>query len=240
MTPETAAPAPHARRWRGWLWLSLLANALLAWWLWRAQPPAPPPATPVGESVLLRTPGGRLEISEIQQTESFEVSRDHDVLGGPVGSTFSRIRVPAHYRYHVELAPEWRVRVLPDGGVRVIAPRVQPSLPVAIDTAQLQTESRGLWSLFTGPAQVKALERSITAQLARKAVTAPMLERQREAARKTVSEFVTKWLMTQSEWRPHAGQPVQVLFADEPIEALDAACGSQPDCVAQWLNTTGL
>ena len=33
MTPETAAPAPHARRWRGWLWLSLLANALLAWWL---------------------------------------------------------------------------------------------------------------------------------------------------------------------------------------------------------------
>ena len=61
MTPETAAPAPHARRWRGWLWLSLLANALLAWWLWRAQPPAPPPpATPVGESVLLRTPGGRL------------------------------------------------------------------------------------------------------------------------------------------------------------------------------------
>ena len=97
MTPETAAPAPHARRWRGWLWLSLLANALLAWWLWRAQPPAPPPpATPVGESVLLRTPGGRLEISEIQQTESFEVSRDHDVLGVPVGSTFSRIRVPAH------------------------------------------------------------------------------------------------------------------------------------------------
>lgn len=88
MTPETAAPAPHARRWRGWLWLSLLANALLAWWLWRAQPPAPPPpATPVGESVLLRTPGGRLEISEIQQTESFEVSRDHDLLGGPVGST---------------------------------------------------------------------------------------------------------------------------------------------------------
>ena len=237
MTTETS---PKPRR-RLWLALSLLANALLAIWLWRAQPPAPPPLpNTVGQAVVLRTPGGRLEVAELRQLESFEVSRDHDVLGVPMGSTYSRVRVPAHYRYHVELAPEWRVRVLPDGGVRVIAPRVQPSLPVAIDTAQLQTESRGLWSLFTGPAQVKALERSITAQLARKAVTAPMLERQREAARKTVSEFVTKWLMTQSEWRPHAGQPVQVLFADEPIEALDAACGSQPDCVAQWLNTTGL
>ena len=157
-----------------------------------------------------------------------------------MGSTFSRVRVPAHYRYHVELAPEWRVRVLPDGGVRVIAPRVLPSLPVAIDTAQIQTESRGLWSLFTGPAQVQALEKSITAQLARKAATAPMLERQREAARKTVGEFVTKWLMTQSEWRPHAGQPVQVLFADEPIEALDAACDAQPGCAAAWVGATGL
>ena len=111
---------------------------------------------------------------------------------------------------------------------------------MAIDTAQIQTESRGLWSLFTGPAQVQALEKSITAQLARKAVTAPMLDRQREAARKTVAEFVGKWLMTQSEWRPHAERPVQVLVAGEPVEALDKACGSRPDCVAQWLGAAGL
>ena len=136
MTTETV---PKPRR-RLWLALSLLANALLAIWLWRAQPPAPPPLpNTVGQAVVLRTPGGRLEVAELRQLESFEVSRDHDVLGVPMGSTYSRVRVPAHYRYHVELAPEWRVRVLPDGGVRVIAPRVQPSLPVAIDTAQLQT-----------------------------------------------------------------------------------------------------
>ncbi len=242
-TPGTvvARENPARLHWRLWLALSLLANAALAVGLWRAWPSAPPPLpTEVGRAVLLRTPGGRLEVAELRQTESFEVSRDHEVLGVPVGSTFSRVRVPAHYRYHVELAPEWRVRVLPDGGVRVIAPRVQPSLPVAIDTGQLQSESRGLWSLFTGPAQVQALARSITAQLGRKAATAPMLARQREAARQTVAEFVGKWLMTQTAWRPHADRPVQVLFADEPIEALDAACGSRPDCVAQWLNATGL
>ena len=238
---DSASKPVKSSRWRLWLALSLLANVALAVGLWRAQPAAPlPPPTEVGRAVVLRTPGGRLEVAELRQTESFEVSRDHEVLGVPVGSTFSRVRVPAHYRYHVELAPEWGVRVLPDGGVRVVAPRVQPTLPVAIDTAQLQSESRGLWSLFTGPAQVQALERSITGHLARKAATAPMLERQREAARQTVAEFVGKWLMTQSQWRPHAGQTVQVLFADEPIEALHAACGSRPDCVAQWLNSSAL
>ena len=39
--------------------LSLLANVLLAVWLWRALPPAPAPLpTAVGEAVVLRTPGG--------------------------------------------------------------------------------------------------------------------------------------------------------------------------------------
>ena len=151
MNPDPALPAPRPRRWRGWLWLSLLANLLLGWWLWRLQPPTPPPAAlAVGEEVVLRIPGGRLEVAELKQVETFEVSRDHQLLGVPVGSTFSRIRVPAHYRSHVELAPEWTVRVRPDGSVRVIAPRLQPTLPVAIDTGQMEKESRGLWSLFTG------------------------------------------------------------------------------------------
>lgn len=241
MNPDPALPAPRPRRWRGWLWLSLLANLLLGWWLWRLQPPTPPPAAlAVGQQVVLRTPGGRLEVAELKQVETFEVSRDHRLLGVPVGSTFSRIRVPAHYRSHVELAPEWTVRVQPDGSVRVIAPRVQPTLPVAIDTGQMEKESRGLWSLFTGREQLAALERSITASLGRKAATAPMLARQREAARRTVAEFVAKWLMTQAEWRPHAGRQVEVLFADEPIEALDAACGGEPGCALKRLNAAGL
>ena len=243
MSPETppAQPSPAPRRRRHWLVLSLLANALLGWWLWRAQPPAPPPlAQAVGEAVVLRTPGGRLEVAELKQVETFEVSRDHDVLGVPVGSTFSRIRVPAHYRSHVDLAPEWRVSVRPDGSVRVIAPRLQPTLPVAIDTARIEKESRGLWSMFTGPDQLAALEKSITASLATKAASAPMLARQREAARATVAEFVQKWLMTQTDWKPHAGQKVEVLFADEPIDALDATCGGRPGCAAERLNAAGL
>ena len=67
--------------------LSLLANVLLAVWLWRALPPAPAPLpTAVREAVVLRTPGGRLEASELRQTESFEVTRDHDVLSVPMAA----------------------------------------------------------------------------------------------------------------------------------------------------------
>ena len=233
MTPPPAPP----RRSRFWLLVSLAANVLLGLlWLGAGSVHAPgPPALPVGEAVVLRTPGGRLEVAELQQLESFEVSRDHTVLGVPVGSTFSRIRVPAHYRYHVELAPEWTVRVLPDGGVRVIAPRVRPTLPVAIDTGRMEKESRGLWSLFTGPEQMAALEKGLTDSLGRKAGTAPLLARQREAARATVAEFVAKWLISQSAWKPLTGKSVQVVFADEPIETLDALCGGAPGCAAERL-----
>ena len=68
----------------------------------------------------------------------------------------------------------------------------------------------------------------------------PDLARQREAARATVAEFVQKWLMTQTDWKPHAGQKVEVLFADEPIDALDATCGGRPGCAAERLNAAGL
>ena len=85
-----------------------------------------------------------------------------------------------------------------------------------------------------------ANERAKIASRARKAATAPMLARQREAARATVAEFVQKWLMTQTDWKPHAGQKVEVLFADEPIDALDATCGGRPGCAAERLNAAGL
>ncbi|MBH1964868.1 MAG: hypothetical protein I8H77_11065 [Comamonadaceae bacterium] len=235
---EIPTNPPRRRR---WLMVALLVNAaLLSWLVWRNSPAPPSMPLTAGETVVLRTPGGRLEVAEIRQLESFEVSRDHSVLGVPVGSTFSRIRVPAQYRYYVDLAPEWTVRVQPDGSVRVIAPRIQPSQPVAIDTGRMEKESRGLWSLFTGPAEMKALEKSITAALTRKAASTPMLDQQREAARATVSEFVGKWLMTQTPWKPLSDKPVQVLFADEPIESLDAACGGNPGCAAAWLNAAGL
>lgn len=171
---------------------------------------------------VIRTKGGALAVSTIKAPELFEATADHHVLGVPVGQTTSQIRVPAVYSYHIELAPEWKVTVR-DKTFIVIAPRVKPTLPVAIDTARLERYASGTWSLFTGAGELDRLQRSISASLAAKAALPSYLQFQREAARATVTEFVTKWLLGQPRWQPAGQYKVKVFFADEPIEALGAA-----------------
>jgi len=176
----------------------------------------------VDQFEVIRTKGGLLDVSTIKAPEFFQATSDHTVLGVPVGQTTSQIRVRAVYSYHVELAPEWKV-TLRDKTFIVIAPRVKPTLPVAIDTATIERFASGAWSLFTGPGELDRLQRSISATLATKAALPSYVQFQREAARATVTEFVTKWLVAQPRWQPASAYKVQVFFADEPIEALGAA-----------------
>jgi len=176
----------------------------------------------VDQFEVIRTKGGTLAVSTIKAPEFFQATADHTVLGVPVGQTTSQIRVPAVYGYHVELAPDWKVTVR-DKTFIVIAPRVKPTLPVAIDTAKLERYASGTWSLFTGASELDRLQRSISASLEAKAALPSYIQFQREAARTTVSEFVAKWLVTQARWQPASDYKVQVFFADEPIEALGTA-----------------
>lgn len=174
----------------------------------------------VDQLVVLRSKGGLLEVSRIRSPETFSARRPHDLLGLDLGATVTQIRVPAVFRYHVELAPEWRLRIRSDGSVLVIAPAVKPSLPVAIDTAKLERHAEGRWSFFTGTTELDALQRTLTETLAVKAASPSYIAFQRDAARQTVAEFVRKWLLTQARWQHLRDAKVQVLFADEPIERL--------------------
>jgi len=72
----------------------------------------------------------------------------------------------------VKLEPEWRV-VREDGVITALAPPLTPGLPVAIDTLTLEKAVAGTWLLdpFTGHGDLEALERTITAKLARNAVS---------------------------------------------------------------------
>lgn len=171
---------------------------------------------------VIRTNGGLLQVSTIRSPEMFQATQNHTIFGVPVGATTSQIRVPATFNYHVELAPEWKITVR-DKTFIVIAPRVKPTLPVAIDTARLEKLTSGAWSLFTGNSELDQLQRSITQSLAQKAATPLFIQLQREAARKTVTEFVSKWILERRSGKPAAGYTVQVFFADEPIEALGSA-----------------
>lgn len=202
------------------LLLSLGLNAWLGWRLSQSQRELQLQFASVDRVEVLRTRGGLLQVSTIHSPETFQATRPHSLLGLDLGPTVTRIRVPAVFHYHIELAPEWKLRVRPDGTVIVVAPAVQPTLPVAIDTARLEKLAQGRWSLFTGPAEMEALQATITRTLAAKAASPSYIGFQREAARQTVREFVDKWLLTQAHLKHLPRRDVRVFFADEPIAAL--------------------
>jgi len=169
---------------------------------------------------VMRTKGGLLEVSSITTPETFRSTKDHTVFAAVgVGQTISEIRVPAVFRYHIELAPEWKI-TRRDNQIIVIAPRVKPTLPVAIDTGRLVALSAGIWSVFTGRSELEVLQKSITKTLEVKAAGPGYIQFQREAARETVKEFVSKWVLTQSRWKTEPKVEIKVYFADEPIDSL--------------------
>lgn len=197
------------------LLLAIAANAAL--FAWQLRSPAKTTITStVASAVVMRTAGGLLEVSTIRAEERFDSTTNHTVLGVPVGKTVAQIRVPAVYRYHIPLAKEWTLHST-ETTLVVVAPAVRPSLPVAIDTARLESFSAGIWSPFTGATAVEALQKSITTTLSKKAETPDLIKLQRESARQTVTEFVQKWVVQQPSWQGAKTPALLVFFEDEPL-----------------------
>lgn len=194
---------------------SLGLNSFFAYRLWFA-PDAVNTFHTTQDVVVMQTPGGLLEVSAITAEERFDSTTGHTVLGVSVGKTVAQIRVPAVYRYHIPLARNWDFRIS-GRTLIVVAPRVRPSLPVAIDTGKLASFSSGLWSPVTGTAAIEALQQSITLKLEEKAASPQLLLLQRESARQTVSEFVQKWVIDQPRWKGAKPPTVLVFFEDEPL-----------------------
>jgi hypothetical protein len=235
MTPDHSVPGlvPPPAKVVGWkapmpcllalLCASLIGNVFFGLKLAQSSRLAEVRLAAPDQVAVIRTKGGLLQVSTLKSTETFQSTRDHAIFFGlgHLGTTVTQIRVPAVFNYHIELAPEWKV-TLRDKTFIVVAPAVKPSLPVAIDTAKLERFSSGAWSFFTGPKELDILQRSITQTLAAKAVTPGYIDYQRNVARQTVTEFVQKWLVSQSKWQSAQGYSVRVFFADESISALGA------------------
>ena len=188
--------------------------ALFAWQL--RSPTKTTTTVSTANVVVMRTAGGLLEVSTITAEERFDSTTTHTILGVSVGKTVAQVRVPAVYRYHIELAKDWKFRSTGNTLV-VIAPPVRPSLPVAINTAKLESFASGVWSPLTGGEAVGSLQKSITASLAAKAPTPGLIKLQREAARQTVTEFVQKWVVQQPSWQRTKTPAIFVFFEDEPL-----------------------
>ncbi len=171
--------------------------------------------------IVMRTPGGVLEVATVRAYERFKREDTADFWGFPLGTTVSQIQVAVTYRYHIELAREWPVDV--DGQTAIVrAGPLLASLPVAFDTTTMEKYTHSGWARFNKDENLAALERSLTGELAQRADSARYNTLALEPARLTVAEFVRRWLLTQPRWTndPHAD--VVVLFPGEQRPARGA------------------
>lgn len=200
------------------LMLLLLVAALAGWAGWRlARTPHASIQTSViapEVPVVIRTAGGLLEVAVLRAQERFTRTDAREFYGIPLGTTVSHIQAPVHYRYHIQLAKEWRV-VIRGKTCYVQAPAILPSLPVAFDTAALQKYSQNGWARFNKEDNLAALERTITPELAQRARSDAYRQLVTEPARQTVREFVAKWLVKEAGWGSGPDYKIVVLFPGE-------------------------
>jgi hypothetical protein len=201
------------------------AIVYLAW----PRPPAPEPGRDwtaewiAKPPVVSTTPGGLLEAARLEMTEDFYRSDLKTWWGIYLGNTVSHIQAQATYRYGVPLVdPAWLI--VTRGRVsEVIAPALRASLPVAVDTASLREKTENGWARFDKDDQLADLRRSMSAELGERAQDRARMALVREAARRTIGEFVGHWLATEGGWDTGAFSSVNVHFAGEADPALPDA-----------------
>jgi hypothetical protein len=164
--------------------------------------------------VVMRTRGGLLEVATVRALERFTREDSRDFWGIDLGTTVSEIQVPVTYRFHIEMAREWPIEVRGRTAI-VRAPALKPSLPVAFDTTLMEKYTRAGWARFNKEENLEALQRSMTPTLAARASGDAYRGLAEDAGRKTIAEFVTIWLLKETDWKRDPAHTVVVLFPGE-------------------------
>lgn len=167
------------------------------------------------------TNGGRLVVAELQTAETFR----REVTSAFRGTTVSEVSTDAIFKYEVPLQGGWQIDIEESGEVRacrVIAPCLQPSLPVAFKSDGLRTRSSEGWLRWDETEEMEALMSQMTPELEKRAFA--HLDSARETARKTIKDFVRTWLLENDQWNDDRFGFVEVQFADE-VSAADGPEG---------------
>ena len=168
------------------------------------------------------TQGDILELAVYRCDETFKRTDEKWAGWGWVylGTTVAEIRVPVSFRYHLRLSDPWRLATR-DQVCLVLAPRIRPSLPPAIHTAEMERRAESGWARFDKNDQLDELERSMTPTLEQRARDPAHVQLVREACRQSVAAFVKKWLMREGQWRSDRFTSVVVVFPDEASVSAD-------------------
>jgi hypothetical protein len=200
------------------LWIVAAAIAVAAGWLvtrglpWGSREEQVRTLDPA-QVVVLRTPGGFLEVSTLVKNEEFRWRSSYTCMGQDcgalLGERIGQIRVPVHYTYRIPLAERWTLTL--DGDTYVLGvPAPKPLLPPGIETqkAEITSERGGLVAPPAAGNQANLLK-NLGPELAQRAQRIEYLNQQMPAAEKTVKEFAEKWMKEQT---PGPTRPVRVEF----------------------------
>jgi hypothetical protein len=168
------------------------------------------------------TQGDILELAVSRSEETFKRADEKRVAWDWVylGTTVAEIRVPATFRYHLRLSDPWKLATRGQVCV-VLAPPIRSSLPPAIDTTGMEKRAESGWARFDKQASLDELERNLTGILEQRAGDREHMDLVREACRKSVAEFVRKWLLREQQWRKDGFTAIIVVFPDEVAVASD-------------------
>ncbi len=194
--------------------LLIVLCAVLWWWLSAGgSGKSPLPDGPMGAGILepFRVPGGTLQTNGITKTEEFR-----KVRGSWRGTTTSGIRLNATYRYEIELRSEWNMHFDEERRVAfVVAPAIEPQLPVAVDSQSVQEWTESGWGRFDKWEHLQELRTEMSPVLEEKAKSKGYRDLARGDARQTVEEFVSDWILKHRPWPEGPAPVIKVYFADE-------------------------
>jgi len=162
------------------------------------------------------TQGDVLEVATMQTDETvtkFDMKSAFN-MAVYLGTTISEIRTPVVYCYHIRLSDDWQLS-LDQGICTVRSPALRPTLPPAIRTEGMEKKSEAGWLRFNAVENLAALEKELTPALEKRAGNQAHLDRVREAARKSVAEFVKTWFLKQGMLHQDRVRAITVIFQDE-------------------------
>ncbi len=197
------------------LFAGAAAVIILAWLVWPKEKPTGRLTVATADvPIVMHTSGGRLEVATVTATEAFKPDAPpKSFLGVDLGKTVSNVKAKVVYRYHIEMAKEWPIKV--QGTTAIVeTAEIKPTLPVAFDTATMEKQTNSGWARFDKHENLDELERRLSPKLEERAYGYKGLAL--ESARKSVGDFVRTWLMKEQHSQQAVMYQVQVVFPGEP------------------------
>jgi hypothetical protein len=155
---------------------------------------------------------GRTLVAEMESPQEFERSDKMSWLNIYLGTTSSKIKCTATFRYYVDNSGTWELKVK-NGICTVNAPPYLALPKTSFDSSTLEKYTKGGWARFNKDENLKTLEMSMTGELDKRSETKEMRELVRDKCRKSVEDLSRQWLKLQGYEDKILS--IKVVFPDE-------------------------